>query len=93
MASEPGPGQCLIKVNANRMGNRAIAGDSPVAVKLDEDSSRAGHVQSCLNMGGPSSKPKYYLMTDSEQVPRGKGEKNPEQGSEIDLKSNTYNQS
>ena len=69
VASEPGPGQCLIKTNANRMENRAIAGDSPVAVKLDEDSSRAGHVQSCLNMGGPPSKPKYSLPTDSEQVP------------------------
>ena len=31
--------------------------------------SRAGHVLSCLNMGGPSSKAKYYLPTDSEQVP------------------------
>ena len=31
--------------------------------------SRAGHVVSCLNMGGPSSKAKYYLMTDSEAVP------------------------
>ena len=33
------------------------------------DSSRAGHVKSCLNMGGPSSKPKYSYMTDSEPVP------------------------
>ena len=46
--------------------------------------SRAGHVKSCLKMGGPPSKPKYYLTTDSEQVPRGKGEKNPDKGSEID---------
>ena len=35
-------------------------------------------------MGGPSSKAKYYLLTDSEQVPWGKGEKNPVEGSEID---------
>eukprot|EP01026_Neomeris_dumetosa_P059221 TRINITY_DN5528_c0_g1_i4.p2 TRINITY_DN5528_c0_g1~~TRINITY_DN5528_c0_g1_i4.p2 ORF type:complete len:106 (-),score=0.81 TRINITY_DN5528_c0_g1_i4:82-399(-) len=34
-----------------------------------EDLSRAGHVKSCLNMGGPSSKPKYSFVTDSEQVP------------------------
>jgi hypothetical protein len=27
--------------------------------------------------GGPSSKAKYYLLTDSEPVPRGKGEKYP----------------
>jgi len=26
-------------------------------------------VKFCLNMGGPSSKPKYSYMTDSEQVP------------------------
>ena len=30
------------------------------------DTSRAGHVKSCLNMGGPPSKPKYSYMTDSE---------------------------
>ena len=35
-------------------------------------------------MGGPPSKPKYSLATDSEQVPWGKGEKNPDKGSEID---------
>lgn len=35
-------------------------------------------------MGGPSSKAKYYLLTDSEPVPRGKGEKNPGEGSEIE---------
>ena len=34
-------------------------------------------------MGGPPSKPKYSLTTDSEQVPWGKGEKNPDEGSEI----------
>ena len=31
--------------------------------------SRAGHVKSCLNMGGPSSKAKYSSSTDSEPVP------------------------
>jgi hypothetical protein len=45
--------------------------------------SKAGHVKSCLNMGGPPSKPKYSLATDSEPVPWGKGEKNPDKGSEI----------
>ena len=35
-------------------------------------------------LGGPPSKAKYYLLTDSEQVPRGKDEKNPDKGSEID---------
>ena len=49
--------------------------------------SKAGHVKSCLNMGGPPSKPKYSLATDSEQVPWGKGEKNPDEGSEIDTET------
>ena len=38
-------------------------------------------------MGGPPSKPKYSLATDSEQVPWGKGEKNPDEGSEIDTET------
>ncbi len=45
--------------------------------------SRAGHVKSCLNMGGPSSKAKYSWKTDSEQVLWRKGEKHFEQKSEI----------
>jgi len=44
-------------------------------------------------MGGPPSKPKYSLATDSEQVPWGKGEKHPDEGSETDLKPNAYKQS
>jgi len=35
-------------------------------------------------MGGPSSKAKYSLLTDSELVPWGKGEKNRGDRSEID---------
>jgi len=42
------------------------------------------HVEPCGKLGGPSSKAKYHLMTDSELVPRGKGEKNPGEGSEIE---------
>ena len=45
--------------------------------------SKAGHVKSCSNLGGPPSKPKYSTVTDSEQVPWGKGEKNAETASEI----------
>ena len=40
-------------------------------------------MKSCLNQPGPSGKAKYYKETDSEPVLRRKGEKNPEQGSEI----------
>ena len=36
-----------------------------------------------MNLSGPPDKAKYYLATDSELVPRGKGEKYPEKGSEI----------
>ncbi len=46
--------------------------------------SRTGHEKSCLNLGRPLSKAKYYLLTDSGQVPWGKGEKNPDKGSEIE---------
>ena len=37
--------------------------------------SRTRHVKSCLNIGEPSSKPKNAKLTDSVQVPWGKGEK------------------
>ena len=46
--------------------------------------STTGHVKPCGKLGGPSSKAKYPLMTDSGLVPRGKGEKNPGEGSEIE---------
>ena len=39
--------------------------------------STAGHEQPGGNLGRPFSKAKYYSLTDSELVPRGKGEKNP----------------
>ena len=49
-------------------------------------------MQACLNLPGPSGKAKYYLATDSGQVPRGKGEKNPGEGSQKNLKSCVYKQ-
>ena len=36
-----------------------------------------------MNLRGPPRKPKYSLATDSEQVPRGKGEKHRYERSEI----------
>ncbi len=42
--------------------------------------SKAEHVKLCVKTRGPSRKAKYYLVTDSEPVPWGKGEKNPWQG-------------
>ena len=63
----------------------AIVGDSPVCENFFKvKSTRSGHVKSWLNMGGPSSKAKYSMLTDSEPVPWGKGEKNPGEGSEIE---------
>ena len=41
-------------------------------------------VKLCANQSGPPDKAKYSLATDSELVPRGKGEKNPFKGSETD---------
>jgi len=37
-----------------------------------------------MNLRRPRRKAKYYLVTDSEQVPRGKGEKNRCERSEIE---------
>ena len=69
MASERGTGQWFVEEKQNALESAAIAGDSPVCVNLEKSLSRAGHVKSCLNMGGPPSKPKYSLVTDSAQVP------------------------
>ena len=80
----------------NRLERRTIEGDSPlteiVCNSLTAYPSKAGHVKSCLNLRGPSRKAKYYLETDSEQVPRGKGEKNPCKGSQKNLKPHAYKQ-
>jgi hypothetical protein len=39
--------------------------------------SNAVHVKLCMNPSRPLDKAKYSIATDSELVPRGKGEKNP----------------
>ena len=55
-------------------------GDNPVGKMvrtLDGFQSTVEHVKLGRNSGGPPSKAKYSLTTDSEQVPRGKGEKYP----------------
>ena len=43
-----------------------------------------------LNMGGPPSKPKYSLTTDSAPVTRVNDEKHPDKGSEKYLKPHAY---
>ena len=62
------------------MGRHTVEGESPVGEKtslLSKFLSTAGHVKSRGNMGGPSSKPKYYPMTDSEQYCEGKVKSTP----------------
>ena len=69
------------------MEGPAIDGESPVCERLSSRGghpSTAGHEQPGGNLGGPPSKAKYSSLTDSELVPRGKGEKNPGEGSEIE---------
>jgi len=39
--------------------------------------STAGHEKSCGNLGGPSSKAKYFLSTDSEKYREGKVKSTP----------------
>ena len=71
----------------NPLERGAIVCDSHVIKNQTKTSrilSRAGHEKSCLKLGGPPSNPKYYSLTDSAQVPWGKGEKNPGKGSEIE---------
>ena len=46
--------------------------------------SSMGHEKSRVNQRGPPRKAKYSWMSDSEQVPRGKGEREPLTGSEIE---------
>ena len=48
------------------------------------------HEESVGNTGGPPSKPKYYLMTDSGEVLWRKGEKNPGRGVKENLKPYVY---
>lgn len=55
-------------------------GESPVhenTATYDKFLSTAEHVKFGTNPGRPLSKAKYSLATDSEPVPRGKGEKDP----------------
>jgi hypothetical protein len=51
----------------------ATEGNSPVdesrSVSVVVFPSSAGHVKSCVNLGGPPPKAKYFLATDSEPVP------------------------
>jgi di/tripeptidase len=54
------------------LGRPAIVGESPVCenfLTLCSILSKTGHEKPCLNLGGPPSKAKYEIATDSERVP------------------------
>ena len=76
---------------------RAIReGDNPVGESSATSFSilsTAVHVKFRRNPPGPSGKPKYSLVTDSEPVPGGKGEKHPGRGVKEYLKPYAYKQS
>ena len=62
------------------MERPAKEGDSPVSenrVKPSGILSSTGHVKPRVNLRRPRRKAKYSMTTDSELVPRGKGEKYP----------------
>ena len=60
------------------MESRSIDGERPVTENQKEPSeflSNTMHVKLRVKLCRPRHKAKYFLATDSEQVPRGKGEK------------------
>ena len=94
VASERGEAlkPCIVKWNI--LENLTIEGESPVHErKYRVISSMAEPVKLCLKMPAPSGKAKYYWETDSEPVLWRKGEKNPKQGSEKNLKPYAYKRS
>ena len=68
------------------MENRSREGERPVTENQTPPRdflSNAIHVKLRMNLCRPRHKAKYSLVTDSEQVPRGKGEKYRRERSEI----------
>ena len=62
------------------MGRPAKQGESPVSenrIASGRIQSTAGHVKPGGNTGGPPSKPKYSLVTDSVQYCEGKVKRTP----------------
>ena len=68
MASERGPADPLDVTGMTWKGQPQRV-TAPYRKLLEDISSRAGHVKSCLKIGGPPPKAKYSLLTDSEPVP------------------------
>ena len=70
------------------IGSESLVGEK--RRKFSGIQSISGHVKSGEKTGGPPSKPKYYLMTDSRAVLCRKGEKNPGRGVKENLKPCAY---
>ena len=70
------------KDSGTRLERRTEGGESPVREirvhRLARYPSRPGHEESRLNLGGPSSKAKYELVTDSEEYREGKVKRTPD---------------
>jgi hypothetical protein len=69
------------------MESRPIEGERPLTknrILLSGTLSNTMHVKLRMNLCRPRHKAKYSLVTDSEPVPRGKGEKNRCERSEIE---------
>ena len=68
--------------SGTRLERRTGGGESPVCEtgveRLLEYPSRPGHEESRLNLGGPSSKAKYELVTDSEEYREGTVKRTPD---------------
>ena len=81
----------------NGLGRPAEQGESPVPEEAQAAEARsqstAGHVKPGGKQGGPPSKAEHSPATDSEPVPRGKGEKHPERGVKQRLKPRAPKQS
>ena len=80
----------------NLVETGSIEGVRPVCeheLALEGTPSRTSHVEPGLNLGGPSPKAKYSLATDSVQVTRVKGGKNPCEGRKLNLKPYAYKRS
>ena len=70
------------KDSGTRLERRTGGGESPVGEirvqRLVRYPSRPGHEESRLNLGGPSSKAKYELVTDSGEYREGKVKRTPD---------------
>ena len=67
-------------VSGTALGRPAKEGESPVCENESAPEtylSRTGHVKSCLNLGGPPSKAKYEIATDSGKYREGKAKRTP----------------